>query len=89
MAENNQNAEQSNIKQEYDVAQAGMNLDQSVSQIPKGKLTYALNAALENFDANSVYYQNEPGNELYLEFPTDFHLIGSHFIIEQSKHIFF
>ncbi len=81
--------EQSNIKQEYNVAQAGLNLDQSVSQVPKGKLTYALNASLENYDANSVFYQNEPGNELCCQFPEDFHLIGNHFIGEQNKHIFF
>lgn len=81
--------EQSNITQENNFAQAGMNLDQSVAQIPKGKLTYALNAALENYDASSVFYQNEPGNDFCLEFPEDFHLIGSHFIAEQNKHIFF
>jgi hypothetical protein len=78
-----------NIIQERTAAQTGLNLDRSVNQIPKGQLTYALNAAVENFDSNSVNYQNEPGNELCLNFPEDYHLIGTHFINEQSKHIFF
>ena len=64
-------------------------MDSSVNQVQKGKLSYALNAALENFDANSVSYQNEPSNEVCLEFPEGYHLIGTHFIQEKSKHIFF
>lgn len=78
-----------NVIPEYNNATTGLNLDQTVNQIPKGKLTYALNAAVENFDSNSVNYQNEPGNEFCLTFPTNYHLIGEHFIIEQNKHIFF
>jgi len=81
--------EQSNIKVEDNLARAGMNMDLSVNQIPKGVLTYALNGALENFDANSTSYQNEPGNVLCLEFPEGYQLIGKHFIPEQNKHIFF
>jgi hypothetical protein len=81
--------EQSNIRQENNVATTGLNMDQTVNQIQKGQLTYALNAAVENFDATSVNYQNEPGNQLCLNFPENFHLIGEHFINEQSKHIFF
>lgn len=82
-------AEQSNIKQQNNAAQAGMNLERSVSQIPKGTLTYALNAVVENFDANGVSYQNEPQNELCVEFPQGYQLIGSHYIGEQKKHLFF
>jgi hypothetical protein len=78
-----------NVIPEYNNATTGLNLDQTVNQIPKGKLTYALNAAVENFDSNSVNYQNEPGNEFCLTFPTNYRLIGEHFIIEQNKHIFF
>jgi hypothetical protein len=81
--------EQGNIRQEYNNATTGLNLDQTLNQIPKGKLTYALNAAVENFDANSVNYQNEPGNELCVTFPPGFVLIGTHFIQERSKHVFF
>ncbi len=78
-----------NIIQENNVARTGLNMDQSVNQVQKGQLTYALNAAVENFDSNSVNYQNEPGNELCLEFPEGYHLIGTHLINEQNKHIFF
>lgn len=81
--------ETTNIKQEYNSAISGLNMDQSVNQVEKGKLTYALNASVENFDSDSVNYQNEPGNELCLNFPTNYHLIGTHFIGEQNKHIFF
>jgi len=81
--------QQSNITPENNYAVGGMNLDNTINQIPKGKLTYALNAAVENFDSNSVNYQNEPGNELCLNFPAGYVLIGKHFIPEQDKHIFF
>jgi hypothetical protein len=64
-------------------------MDSTVNQVEKGKLTYALNANLENFDANSVNYQNEQGNKFCLKFPENYHLIGEHFIQEQNKHIFF
>ena len=83
------NGDQGNVKQEYNNATTGLNLDQSLNQIQKGRLTYALNAAVENFDSNSVNYQNEPGNELCIRFPEGFVLIGEHFIIEKNKHIFF
>ena len=79
----------SNIRQEFNLARVGLDMDSSVNQIQKGKLSYALNAALENFDGNSVNYQNEPGNEFCLEFPEGFQLIGTHFIQEKNKHIFF
>ena len=88
MAENN-NQEQGNINHDINFANAGLNLDQTLNQIPKGKLTYALNAALENFDSNSVNYQNEPGNEFCLEFPKGYVVIANHYIQEKSKHIFF
>jgi hypothetical protein len=82
-------ADQENIKQEYNNATIGLNMDQTVNQIKKGSLTYALNAAVENFDSNSINYQNEEGNELCLVFPDEFVLIGKHFISEKNKHIFF
>jgi hypothetical protein len=86
MAEEKQ---QGNVRQEYNNATVGLNMDQSVNQIKPGTLTYALNAALENYDASSVNYQNEQGNEFCVSFPQGFTLIGNHFIAEQSKHIFF
>ena len=81
--------DKSNVNFQYNNATSGLNMDQSVNQIPKGSLTYALNANMENFDASSVNYQNEPGNEFCVQFPTDYILIGSHFIQEKNKHIFF
>ena len=78
-----------NIRQEYNNATIGLNLDQTLNQIKPGTLTYALNAALENFDSSSVNYQNEQGNELCVTFPKGYILIGTHFINEQNKHIFY
>lgn len=83
------NGDQGNVTPQFNVATTGLNLDQSVNQIGKGSLTYALNAAVENFDSNSVNYQNEPGNEFCLQFPEGYQLIGDHSIYEQNKHIFF
>jgi len=81
--------EQSNVRQEYNLGRVGIDMDSSVNQIQKGKLSYALNGALENFDANSISYQNEPSNEFCLNFPSNYHVIGNHFIQEKNKHIFF
>ena len=83
------NQQQGNINANYNAAQTGMDLDKTLGQIPKGKLTYALNANVENFDSNSVNYQNEEGNEPCLQFPSGYQLIGKHYIQEKSKHIFF
>lgn len=80
---------QGNIKIEFNSANIGLNMDQTLNQIKSGTLTYALNAALENFDSSSVNYQNEQGNELCLTFPKSYVLIGTHFINEKNKHIFF
>ena len=79
----------SSVRQEFNLGRVGLDMDSSVNQIQKGKLSYALNAALENFDSNSVNYQNEPSNEACLDFPEGYQLIGTHFIQEKNKHIFF
>ncbi len=78
-----------NIRAEYNNATTGMNMDNTVNQVPKGMLTYALNAAVENFDSSSINYQNEPGNEFCLQFPEGYQLIGNHPIYEKNKHMFF
>lgn len=70
-------------------ARTGLNLDSSINQVGPGRLTYALNAAIENFDSSSVNYQNEPGNQLCLDFTPGYRLIGEHFIPEKKKNIFF
>lgn len=87
MAEEQQSG--NNINQNLSSANAGLNLDSSVNQIKQGTLTYALNAAIENFDGNIVNYQNEMGNDLCVTFPKSYLLIGTHFINEKNKHIFF
>ena len=81
--------QQSNINVNYNAAQTGLDMDHTLGQVPKGKLTYALNANIENFDSNSVNYQNEEGNELCLTFPEGYQVIGKHYIQEKFKHIFF
>ena len=81
--------QQGNINIDINTANVGLNMDQTVNQVGKGSLTYALNAAVENFDSNSVNYQNEPGNEFCVEFPSGYSLVGTHFINEQNKHLFF
>ena len=83
------NQQRGNININYNAAQTGIDMDRTLGQIAKGKLTYALNANVENFDANSVNYQNEEGNEFCLEFPSGYTLIGKHYIQEKAKHIFF
>ena len=80
---------QGNVRQNFNAAQTGLNMDQTLAQIPKGKLTYALNASVENFDSDSVNYQNEAGNEFCLSFPEDYVLIGEHFIQEKNIHVFY
>lgn len=87
MAKDSEN--KSGVNQQYNSASAGLNLDNSQNNIEKGQLSYALNAGMENFDANSVQYQNEPGNELCFEFPEGYKLIAKHFIPEQDRIIFF
>lgn len=82
-------AEEKNIKQEYNNATTGLNLDQTLNQIPKGKLTYALNSTVENYDGNTANYQNELGNEFCVDFPDGYVLIGKHYINEKNKVIFF
>jgi len=89
MAKEEKIKEQSDIRLEMATATAGLSLDTSISQVGPGRLTYALNAAIENFDSASTNYQNEPGNEFCLVFPVGYKLIGEHFIPEKSKNILF
>ena len=84
-----ENAQQSNIQINQNVAVAGLDMDSSINQVAQGKLSYALNAVVENFDSNSVSYQNEPGNELCTVLPEGFSVNGTHFIPEQNKILFF
>ena len=89
MADQEKEQSQSNIQPNGNYAVTGLNMDSTLNQVKTGGLTYALNAALENFDASSVNYQNEQGNEFCLQFPSGYALIGTYFINEKNKHIFF
>jgi uncharacterized protein (TIGR02145 family) len=89
MADQEKEQSQSNIRPNGGYAVTGLNMDSTLNQVKPGALTYALNAALENFDASSVNYQNEQGNEFCLQFPSGYALIGTYFINEKNKHIFF
>lgn len=66
----------------------GMDLEQSLAQIKKGKLTYALNGMLEGFDGQYVNYQNEQGNAPCVSFPEGFSVIGRYPIYELNKIIY-
>lgn len=81
--------QQSNIQINENVASVGMDMDSSLNKIDPGKVTYALNAVVENFDSNSTSYQNELGNELCVKIPDGFLVLGTHFITEQNKILFF
>jgi len=81
--------EQTNINQNFNYAQTGLNLDLTPSQLKAGMLSYCLNGAVESFDASGINYQNEQGNEFCLSLPEGFVKIGTHFINEKNKHIFF
>lgn len=81
--------QQQNSKLVYNNATLGMNTDLAVDAIPKGMVSYALNANVENYDANGVSYGSEESNEFTLSFPEGYVVIGTHFIVERDKHIFF
>ena len=83
------NSKKNDTNTQYNVASTGLNLENSQNKIKKGSLSYALNAAVENFDSNSINYQNEPGNDSCFEFPKGYVLVGKHFIPEQNKILFF
>lgn len=69
-------------------ASTGLHLNTSVSQIPQGKLTFALNAVIEGFDGEKVSYQNELGNVKIINFPQGYKVIGRHVILEEDRVIF-
>lgn len=78
-----------NVNMDFNNATTGLNQDNTLNQIKKGSLTYALNAAVENYDSNSVNYQNEPGNKPCFDFPKGYSLIAKHLIPERNKILFF
>lgn len=77
-------AEQSPINNHVSQAKGGMFLDQAISDIPQGGLTYSLNAVTSSAYGDSIKYQNEPGNLLCCELPKGYKLCGRHQITEQD-----
>lgn len=84
-----QEQQEQNVNFNPAASRVGMNLDSSLSQIPQGFTTYALNCQVENFDGNNISYQNEQANELCVNFPSGFRVIGKHNIPERSICVFF
>lgn len=80
--------EQSNIQQNAKNAYVGLNLNGVPSQIKNGQLSWAVNAIVENFDGNSVSYQNETANKLCTNFPQGWAVIGQKNIIEDNIKLF-
>ena len=83
-----QQQQQSNINKEINYSSIGMNLEQSIAQVAKGKTTYALNALVEGFDGQFVNYQNELGNEKCVQFPDGYRVIGKLAIYEVNKIVY-
>lgn len=71
------------------VGRLGMDLERSLNQIQKGKLTYALNAMIEGKDGQTVSYQNESGNELCVTLPEGYVAIGVYTIYEKNLIVYF
>ena len=65
-----------NINANYTQATVGLNTDNGVLNIHPGMLTYALNANVQNFDGNSITYQNDQANVGCVTFPAGYHVIG-------------
>jgi hypothetical protein len=68
----------------------GLNLDGVASQVKKGETTYALNAAVQNFDGNVLAYQNEEGNKPCLSnLPLNAKIVGQKHIPEKQLFVLF
>lgn len=62
----------------------GLNLENVLTQVKPGMLTYALNCQKANFDGNAVQYQNEQANELCVKFPDGYKVVGREAIIPKG-----
>lgn len=71
------------------VGRLGMDLERSLNQLQKGKLTYALNAMIEGKDGQTVSYQNESGNELCVTLPEGYVAVGVYTIYEKNLIVYF
>jgi len=69
-------------------ATTGMNTDSYPLSLKPGQILYALNGLVENFDGNSITYQNEGGNTLCVTFPAGMRVIGVANIQQINKIVF-
>lgn len=75
---------QSNISPNPKVATSGLVLDNVLSEMPQGTLSWAVNAVIESFDGNQVVYSNEQANTQCVIWPKGFSPIGLRNIIEEN-----
>lgn len=66
----------------------GMSIDQVFTQRTPAQLSYALNANIQSLDGHAVTYTNESSNQLCVQFPEGFRVIGTHVILERNEIIF-
>src|SRR6476620_2713400 len=70
-------------------ANIGLNTNSIPLQIKPGELTHAMNAVVAGFDGNSVTYQNEQANELCVELPDGYTVIGRKVVQDKNIILFF
>jgi len=66
----------------------GMHLDQLFFQRKAGFMSYALNANIQSKDGRGITYTNEASNQLCVQFPDGFIVIGSKLILAKNEVIF-
>lgn len=73
---------------EISQAISGLNMENTSSASKPGELNFALNSQVEGFDKESVIYQSEQANELFLSFPQGMKEIGAKNILELNQTYF-
>ena len=66
----------------------GMTLDQVFFQRKSGVLSYAMNANIQSKDGRGITYTNEYSNQLCVEFPYGFIVIGTKLVLSKNEIIF-
>lgn len=66
----------------------GMHLDQVFFQRKPGFLSYALNANIQSKDGRGITYTNEMSNQLCVQFPDGYQVIGSRLVLAKNEIIF-
>lgn len=78
----------SDVSLNQSTAYKGLDLDNKVSQVEDGSITWAMNALVSSFDGNMLGYQNETANEKCFDLPGDYQVIGRHIIPEKGTTVF-